>query len=93
MIKHKAFAASCSLAELEAAMNELDGPRKALIGIGNQAGETIGSYDRDKKGNRKIILRPGKPIPVPPGTVIDTDIVYITGQLQTVTAYRASDAD
>lgn len=54
MIKHKAFLASCSLADLQAAMNELDGPRKALIGIGNQAGETIGSYDTEKKGNRNI---------------------------------------
>ena len=90
MIKHKAFLASCSLTELQDAMNELDGPRKALIGIGNQAGETIGSYEKGKTGNRAIILRPGKPIPDPPGAVIDTYIVYVTGQLQTVTAYRGS---
>lgn len=88
MIKHKAFDATCSLAELEAAMTELDGPRKALVGIGNQAGETIGSYDTDQAGSHNILLRPGKPLSQPPGVVIDTDIVFITGQMQTVTAYR-----
>ena len=88
MIKHKAFDASLSLADLQVALTELDGPRKALIGIGNQAGETIGSYDTDQAGTRNILLCPGMPLAQPPGVVIDTDIVFVTGQMQTVTAYR-----
>lgn len=88
MIKHRGFPASCNLADLQAAMIELDGPRKALTGIGHDAGRTIGSYDTEQAGNRNIILRSGGPIADPPGAVIATGIVYIIGQLQTVTAYR-----
>lgn len=88
MTEHFKFSSDYSLLDLEEQLTEFQGMNGPLVGIGNQAGSTIGSFDEDGTGGEKIELRPGKPLPHPPGVVIDTDIVFVLGHMQTVTAYR-----
>ena len=88
MTEHFQFSAAYSLSELEGQLTEFQGVNGPLVGIGNQAGSTIGSFDEDGINGGRIELRLGKPLPHPPGVVVDTDIVFILGHMQTVTAYR-----
>ena len=90
MTKHKSFSPAYSLNELAAQLGEHEGGLGGLVAIGHQAGDTIGSFRFEADGNGHVILRPGRPLPEPPGPVIDTDTVYILGQLQQVTAYRGA---
>ena len=88
MIRNAQFAASYSLTELRDMLNLYEGLWGGLISIGNNNGDTIGSYDDGQPGTHHITLRPGAGAPQPGETAIATDDVYITGQLQQVTAYR-----
>lgn len=88
MTEHCKCEPGFSLTELEDALNEFQDALGPLVGIGHQAGDTIASFDDGATATHAVQLRPGKPLPHPPGAVIDTDAVYVTGQLQTVTAYR-----
>lgn len=92
MTEHFKFDAGYSLVDLQQQLTEYQGLNGPLVGIGNQAGTTIGSFDEDGDGEGSIELRPGKPLRIPPGVVIDTDIVFVTGQMQTVTAYSVPPA-
>ena len=87
MIRNAKFAASCTLTMLHDRLNEYEGLWGGLISIGNNAGDTIGSYDDGQPGAH-VTLRPGPADPRPGEISIATDEVYITGRLQQVTAYR-----
>ena len=88
MIRNAKFAAGYSLTDLCNALNDYEGLWGDLISIGNNAGDTIGSYDDAQPGTATVVLRSG-PARARPGEIpIATDEVYITGQLQLVTAYR-----
>ncbi len=88
MIRNAKFAAAYSLAELSDMLNLYEGLWGGLISIGNNEGDTIGSYDDGQPGTHKVALRPGPAVPGPGEIAIATDAVYVTGQLLEVTAYR-----
>lgn len=88
MIRNAKFAASYTLAELRDMLNLYEGLWGGLISIGSNGGDTIGSYDDGRPGTHRIALRPGAAAPQPGEIAIATDSVYVTGQLQQVTAYR-----
>lgn len=90
MIRNAQFKPGLSLATLQGQLNRFEALWGALVGIGNQGGFTIGSYDGDETGNRRIRLVPGAVEPSPGQSHVDTGQVFIVGQLQTVTALRES---
>lgn len=82
------FRAELSLSGLAKKLGQFEGLCGALIGLGNQDGVTIGSYDDDQDGEGILHLRIGAPVAAPSGLVIATGTVFILGQRQIVTAYR-----
>jgi hypothetical protein len=83
------FGADLSLRDLAKRLAQFEALAGALVALGNQDGVTIGEYDDDRDGGGGIALRTGPPLPAPPGPVIASGTVFILGQLQRVTAYRA----
>ena len=88
MIRNAKFASSYTLPELRDMLNLYEELWGALISIGNNDGETIGSYDDAQPGTHKVVLRPGPASTRPGEIVIATDEVYVGGDLAEVTAYR-----
>lgn len=69
-------------------LNLYEGLWGALTSISNAGGDTIGTYDDTQAGTHAISIRPGGPSPEGGETVIATDMVFVSAQLQQVTAYR-----
>ena len=88
MIRNAKFAASYALPELRDMLNLYEELWGALISIGNNGGDTIGSYDEEQPGTHKVMLRPGPAATRAGEVTIATDAVYVEGELAQVTAYR-----